>query len=89
MQGQNIIHCEKCGSNKVTKLPMFLILFASAGCMVWIPVIGWILAPLLFLAAIVWAVLPKGKVLMRCEECKHVTAVEKPKYKEFKEYLGK
>lgn len=87
MSGQEIIKCKKCGSNRITGIPVIAILFLSAGCFVWIPVIGWIGAPILLLAAIVLMVLPTGKRFVRCEDCKHSFDVDKSKYKEFKEAI--
>ena len=50
------------------------------GCMIWIPVIGWILAPLFFVAAVVFwviALLPSGKVSFQCTSCKQWFTVAK------------
>jgi len=41
--------------------------------MMWIPIVGWVLAPLLFLAALVaWAsaILPRGQHAYQCQDCK-------------------
>ena len=66
-------------------MPIVLIMGASGGCMIWVPVIGWIAAPILFLIALIM-MFAKGK-FMKCNECKHVFNVEKATYKEYKEHL--
>ncbi|WP_077623800.1 hypothetical protein [Sediminibacillus massiliensis] len=86
-QGQQIIHCPKCGENKVSMMPIALIIFLSGGCFVWIPILGWIVAPILFLIAIIMWVIPTGKVFMRCESCKHGFSVPKSEYKQYKEAI--
>lgn len=69
--------CPTCGSANVRKIGpglMGFISFATAGCMLWIPIIGWIAAPFLLLAAIVfwvWALIPTGKASFQCQACKH------------------
>lgn len=83
-KGQDIIVCKKCGSNKVNKVPLGLQLFATAGCLMWIPIIGWVLAPIVFLISLLT---PFGKIVFKCEECKHQFPVDKETYKQYKEYL--
>lgn len=66
----------KCGSAKTQKMGrglMGFISFATGSCMLWIPVIGWVLAPILFVVAVVlWisALLPSSKISFRCQSCK-------------------
>ena len=68
--------CPKCGSAKTQKMGPGLMGFASlvmGSCMLWIPVIGWVLAPIFFLVAVaLWisAALPSSKVLFHCQSCK-------------------
>ncbi|WP_370225243.1 hypothetical protein [Cytobacillus sp.] len=86
-KGQEVIHCKKCGSNRITRVPVILILFLSGSCFLWIPIIGWIAAPILFLLALLMAFLPSGKRIVKCEDCKHSFPVDNKVYKEFKEAI--
>lgn len=68
--------CPKCGSGNTKLIGPGIkgfIAFAGAGCLMWIPIIGWILAPILLIYAIaMWisALLPSGKLSYQCQECK-------------------
>ena len=68
--------CTKCGNPNVRMIGPGLMGFVSlftAGCMVWIPVIGWITAPFFLLAAVVfwfWALSPSGMATFQCQACK-------------------
>lgn len=86
MEGQEIIKCPNCGSNKVQVLPWKTAIFATAGCFAWIPVIGWIVSPILLL---IWfiSLFITGKKSMRCQECKHNFKVKKSTYKRYKNYM--
>lgn len=70
------VPCPKCGSAKTQRMGrglMGFISFATGSCMLWIPVIGWVLAPILFVVAVVlWisALLPSSKISFRCQSCK-------------------
>lgn len=81
---QEIIKCEKCGSNNIKPMPLILGLFISAGCVMWIPILGWLLAPLL-LAGMIAVMLIQLKVrLIQCQDCKHTFNVTAKKYKSYK-----
>jgi len=58
---------------------MVFVLFATGSCMMWIPVIGWIAAPILFIMAIVMAigVATGKKSVLTCSNCKHTWTVDK------------
>ncbi|WP_411955111.1 hypothetical protein ACKXGF_04945 [Alkalibacillus sp. S2W] len=86
-EGQNIITCNKCGSNKVDRLPLALTFLVIGACIVWIPVLGWFLAPILFLIALIIPIMFYKKVFMKCKDCKHIFDVKKDVYKEYKEFL--
>jgi hypothetical protein len=48
--------------------------------MLWIPVIGWVMAPLFFLAALglwIFALIPSGRISFQCQDCKKWFAVKK------------
>lgn len=66
-------HCGTAGLRRVGAGSMALASFAAAGCLLWIPVIGWVLAPVLFVMAIVYGasgLLPSGTVSFYCSACK-------------------
>jgi len=53
-----------------------------AGCLLWIPILGWVLAPVVFLALLagffcIWALVPKGRISFQCQACKRWFAVAK------------
>lgn len=86
MEGQQIITCPKCGGNKMSPVPLWLVFLISGSCLLWIPIVGWVLAPIFLIAAAVMPLLPKGGIFIRCNDCKHTFPVKKDKYKEYKEY---
>ncbi len=75
--------CPKCGSAKTQQIGRGLMGFGSlvmGSCLLWIPVIGWILAPIFFLAAVaLWvsAALPSAKVSFHCQSCKQWFTIPK------------
>lgn len=75
--------CPSCGSPNVRKIGPGLMGFISlltAGCMIWIPVIGWIAAPVLVVLAVVFwimALIPSGKMSYQCQACKNWFTVPK------------
>ena len=85
MNGQQIVKCTQCESNRVQVFPLVLAIFVSAGVLIWIPIIGWIGAPILFLLGI-GLMFMKGK-MFKCNECKHTFMVDKSTYKEYKQKL--
>ena len=59
---------------------MGFVAFFTGGCLLWIPIIGWILAPFMLLAAVVlWvmSLLPSGSVPFQCQACKQWFRVPK------------
>lgn len=77
------IPCPKCGSANTRKIGPGIMGFASfftGGCLLWIPIIGWVLAPFAFLAAIVFwvmALIPSGRISFQCQGCKQWFSVAK------------
>ena len=76
--------CPKCGSPEVQRAgPGYwgLVCFLSGGCAIWIPIIGWVLAPFFFVAALVlWiaALVPgRERLSFQCQKCKCVFTVPK------------
>lgn len=87
MEGQNIICCPNCGSNKVKRnriLTMFVIV--ALGILI-IPIIGWILSPFFLILALSGWIVKKAKdiELMKCTPCKHQFQVSPEVYKSYKE----
>ena len=53
-------------------------------CLLWIPVIGWVMAPVfLGLVVVLWilAIIPSGKVTFQCRSCKQWFTIPKSKLK--------
>ena len=76
--------CPKCGSAKTQKMigrgEMGFALFLGGSCMLWIPVVGWVLAPLFFLLAVaLWisTALPSAQLHFLCQSCKERFTVPK------------
>jgi hypothetical protein len=68
--------CQRCGGARVQVVSFWtysIASFLTGSCMLWIPVIGWVAAPFLFLASLVFgvmAVLKKGARAFTCQDCK-------------------
>lgn len=77
------VPCAKCGSANTRKIGPGLMGFASfimGSCLLWIPVIGWLLAPIAFiLAMFFWlsALIPSGRISFQCQACKQWFIVRK------------
>jgi len=77
------VPCPKCGSGKTLRFGRGLMGFASlvmGSCMLWIPVVGWVLAPVFFLVAVgLWisAAVPSAKVTFQCQSCKQWFSIPK------------
>ena len=75
--------CPNCGSPNTRRIGPGLLGFASlmmSGCLIWSPILGWILAPVFFVLAFVfwiWALIPKGRVSFQCQACKQWFTVPK------------
>jgi hypothetical protein len=75
--------CPNCGGANTRKMGAGFMGFVSliaGSCLLWIPIIGWILAPLMFLAAVVlWivALFPSASVSYQCQACKQWFRVPK------------
>ena len=81
VKNKSYIECPKCGKQaKITSVSStcYTIGVASllaGGCLLWIPVLGWICAPLAFLIGIVFIVLGiisslTAGAFVECENCK-------------------
>ena len=95
VKNKSYIECPKCGKQaKITSVSStcYTIGVASllaGGCLLWIPVLGWICAPLAFLIGIVFIVLGiisslTAGVIVECENCKTKYTLTKEEYKKYK-----
>jgi len=77
------VPCPKCGSANTHKIGPGVLGFASlfaGGCLLWIPVVGWVLAPLCFILAVFFwlsALIPSGRISFQCRACKRWFTVRK------------
>ena len=74
--------CNKCGSEKLRGFSLATIFFLGFLISIWIPILGWMLAPILLIGGFVALFIPKR--FIRCQECKNMMTVNKSTYKEFK-----
>ena len=95
VKNKSYIECPKCGKQaKITSASStcYTIGVASllaGGCLLWIPVLGWICAPLAFLIGIVFIVLGiisslTAGAIVECENCKTKYTLTKEEYKKYK-----
>lgn len=77
--------CKKCNGdmvyNKTSRGTRFICLLATSGIMMWIPVIGWIGAPIFFILAFL-SLLGGTTYTATCKDCKTVVALTKEQYEE-------
>ena len=77
--------CKKCNSDvvytKMGKGSWSLMFLLAGGCMMWIPILGWIGAPLCFLLALVMLVAPT-QYFATCPRCGEVVTITKKEYEE-------
>lgn len=77
--------CKKCNGDveycKMGRGSYSFIFFLIGGCMMWIPIIGWIGAPICFILAILMLLVPTH-YFVRCVRCGEVTNITKEEYEE-------
>lgn len=77
--------CKKCNGDveycKMGRGSYSLIFVLVGGCMMWIPIIGWIGAPICFILAILMLLVPTH-YFVRCVRCGEVTNITKEEYEE-------
>ena len=77
------VPCPKCGSANTRKIGPGLLGFASllvGSCLLWIPVVGWVLAPICFILVVFFwlsALIPSGRISFQCQACKQWFTVRK------------
>lgn len=95
VKNKSYIECPKCGKQATIKSASSIffsagaILWLAGGCLLWIPVLGWICAPLAFLIGIVFIVLGiisslTAGAIVECENCKTKYTLTKEEYKKYK-----
>lgn len=77
--------CRKCNGDveycKMGRGSYSLIFVLVGGCMMWIPILGWIGAPICFILAILMLFTPTH-YFVRCVRCGEVTNITKEEYEE-------
>lgn len=78
VSGPTNVPCKKCGSGDTKPASLGKVAlgsFIGGSCMIWIPVVGWIMAPILFLVAVVVglvALVPGTRRLYYCGKCSNM-----------------
>ena len=77
--------CKKCNGAVVDKkhgnFTYSLAFFLAGGCMMWIPFIGWLAAPICFILALVMLFCPPH-YFVKCKDCGEVVNITKEEYEE-------
>lgn len=77
--------CKKCNGDmeycKMGRGSYSLIFLLTGGCMMWIPIIGWIGAPICFILAILMLLVPTH-YFVKCVRCGEVVNITKEEYEE-------
>jgi hypothetical protein len=85
-QGQQIIHCQNCGGNKINILRPTSHYMMICFFLLIIPVIGWVILPFVFIYAFLRMLKSTRKML--CMECRMILIVNRDIYKLYKQYLS-
>lgn len=86
--------CPKCGQQALITttssglIGLGIITLLAGGCLIWIPVLGWVCAPVAFIlgfAFIVFGIISAiiGGAKIECEHCKSKYKLTKSEYKDF------
>lgn len=77
--------CKKCDGDveycKMGRGSLSFIFFLTGGCMMWIPILGWIAAPICFILAILMLFVPTY-YYTKCVRCGNVVGITKEEYEE-------
>lgn len=77
--------CRKCNGDveycKMGRGSLSLIFFLTGGCMMWIPILGWIAAPICFISAILMLLVPTC-YYTKCVRCDNIEGITKEEYEE-------
>lgn len=95
VKNKSYIECPKCGKQATIKSASSIffsagaILWLAGGCLLWIPIIGWIGAPLAFILGTIFLVIGiiaviVGGAVIQCSHCNSTYNLTKSEYKKFK-----
>ena len=95
IKNKSSIECPKCGqqatvtSASSTFYTVGIASLLTGGCLLWIPILGWIAAPIAFIISIVSIVLGiissfTSGAIVECEYCKTKYTLTKEEYKRYK-----
>ena len=77
--------CRKCNGDVVYKkygrFTYTLAYFFAGGCMMWIPILGWIGAPICFILALLALICPV-RYYTECKDCDALEYITKEEYEE-------
>ena len=77
--------CKKCNGDmvytKMGKGSWSLMFLLAGGCMMWIPIIGWVAAPTCFIIALLMLACPTH-YFVQCKDCGTVVNITKEEYEE-------
>ena len=88
------IECPKCGQQAIITttssvlIGLGIIALLAGGCLIWIPILGWVCAPIAFILGFVFIILGIisaiiGGAKIECEHCKSKYKLTKSEYKDF------
>lgn len=98
VKNKSYIKCPKCGQQASIKSASSIffsagvILWLAGGCLLWIPIIGWIGAPITFILGTIFLVIGIiaamiGGAVIQCTHCNSKYNLTKSEYKEFKKNI--
>ena len=77
--------CKKCNGDvvykKYARFTYTLAFFFAGGCMMWIPILGWIGAPICFIFALLMLFCPTH-YFIQCKDCGALENITKEEYEE-------
>lgn len=94
IKNKSYTECPKCGQQALmtttssTLIGLGIMLLLTGGCFMWIPVLGWVCAPVAFILGFVFIILGIisaiiGGAKIECEHCKSKYKLTKSEYKDF------
>ena len=95
IKNKSIVKCPKCNSEATmstiasTLIGLGIILLLAGGCLIWIPILGWICAPISIILGLVFIVvglvyIPIGGATINCKSCNSKFKLTKAEYKMYK-----
>lgn len=95
IKNKNIVSCPKCEQEAIMTtvsaqiLSVAIIFLLSFGVAVWVPIVGWICAPIMMLIGIILLIVSliakiQGSATIVCKECNSKFKITKEEYKKMK-----